>query len=187
MRALKWAALGLAMVFLSACGTITPPPYSGDYAALDKMKAVGLKKASVAQFQPTDPSHPVNTISLRAPSMKDPSGAFATYLRAALIQDLREISAYDETSSTRIDATILKNVIDISSMTTGKGDMEVELSVSRAGAVLLKKKYAAHIEFESAFAGMVAVPKGQLEYGRLVRTLLGQVYADADFVNALKQ
>ena len=65
--------------------------------------------------------------------------------------------------------------------------MDVELTVTRNAKATLKKTYSVKTTFESSFAGAVAIPKGQAEYGNLVRTLLGKVYADPEFINALKK
>ena len=63
--------------------------------------------------------------------------------------------------------------------------MEVELTVTRDDTRRLRKTYTARTTFESSFAGAVAIPKGQLEYANLVRTLLRQVYTDPAFIAAV--
>jgi hypothetical protein len=163
------------------------PPYSADFAALDQLKRQGNDKVAVGTVQPRDKAAPVNTISLRAASMVAASGSFAQYVEDALISDLREIDIYDAKADVRIEAVLVKNVIDIGGFSTGTGGMAVDVTVSRTGKGLLTKRYAASTTFESSFVGAVAIPKGQSEYGTLVRTLLSQVYADADFSNAIKK
>lgn len=176
-----------ATLILSACSSLVAPPYSADFEALDRLKKQSLQKVAVETVQPVNPDAPVNRISLRAASMVGPKGSFAKYLEDALVQDLQEISLYDATAGLRIEATLLKNEIDISGFSTGAGRMEAELSVKRAAGLVYKKTYSAATQFESSFAGNVAIPRGQIEYSNLVRALLGQVYADPDFINALKK
>lgn len=178
---------GLLAAALTGCASFVAPPYSADFVALDRLKRAPLEKASVGTFQPVDGAAEVNRIKLRAVTLVSPRGSFSRYLQDALAQDLREIAVYDEAAQIRIDAVVLKNVIDISSMSTGTGLMEVELAVTRGGQTRLKKLYTASTQFESSFAGAVAIPKGQSEYGVLVRALLGKVYSDPDFINALKK
>ena len=176
-----------ALAVFSGCSTLAPPPYSADYQILDQLKKQPLEKVAVATFQPRNPDAPVNKISLRAANLAGPKGTFAQYLEDALIQDLKEIAVFDTAAGTRIDATILKNDIDVSGFSTGTGRMDVELTVTRNAKTSLKKTYSASTTFDSSFAGAVAIPKGQSEYGNLVRTLLGKVYADPQFINALKR
>jgi hypothetical protein len=187
MKFVRFTCAGLALVFMSACAPLMAPPYSADFAALDKLKRQANDKVAVGTVQPRDSAAPVNKISLRAASLVSASGSFAQYLEDALISDLREIAIYDAKADVRIDAVLVKNNIDIGGFSTGTGDIAVDVTVSRTGKNLLTKRYAATTSFESSFAGAVAIPKAQSEYGTLVRTLLSQVYADADFVNAIKK
>lgn len=187
MSLLRLLASCLAVAVFSGCSTLAPPPYSADYQVLDQLKKQPLDKVAVGTVQPRNPDSPVNKISLRAASLAGPKGTFAQYLEDALIQDLKEIAVFDASAGTRIDATILKNSIDISGFSTGTGGMDVELTVTRNAKTTLKKTYSVKTTFESSFAGAVAIPKGQAEYGNLVRTLLGKVYADPEFINALKK
>lgn len=187
MSSVRLLASCLVVAVFSGCSTLAPPPYSADYQILDQLKKQPLEKVAVGAFQPRDPDAPVNKISLRAAKLAGPKGTFAQYLEDALIQDLKDIAAFDAAAGTRIDATILKNDIDVSGFSTGTGRMDVEVTVTRNAKTSLKATYSASTTFDSSFAGAVAIPKGQAEYGNLVRTLLGKVYADPQFINALKK
>lgn len=171
---------------MTGCASFVPPTYSPDYPSLDKLKAGLVGKVAVGTFQPRSPEAPVNKVTLRGSVLAPPSGSFAEYLENAIRSDLTELRALDPQADTRIDATLLKNDIDISGFSTGTGVMEVKLTVSKRGKAVLDKVYAANTQFESSFAGAVAIPKGQSEYPRLVRTLLQTVYADPAFLNAVK-
>jgi hypothetical protein len=182
---LLFAALALSL--LSGCASIVAPPYSPDYESIDHLKKMSLEKMSVGTVQPQDPKAPVNHIGLRAASLVSPDGTFAAYLEKALRSDLTEMGFFDPASTTKLDATILKNDIDISGLSKGSGTMQVKLTVTKNGAVAFEKDYSATTEFESSFAGAVAIPKGQSEYPNLVRALLKQIYSDAAFIEAVKK
>jgi len=182
---LRGVALCALAVIATGCAQYKAPPYATDYEALDRLKAAKPSSVAVTAFQPTDPQHAVNNLSLRGARLTSPSGTFAKYLEDALIRDLKEISAFDPASGTRIEATILVNAIDISGFVTGTGAMEVELTVVRRGQRALRKTYKANTTFESSFAGIVAIPAGQAAYTDLARTLLRAVYADPQFVTAI--
>jgi hypothetical protein len=173
--------------FLSGCASLMAPPYSPDFGALDALKRVPLDKVTVGPVQPRDPAAAVNRVTLRGSPLAVQEGTFAHYLEDALIRDLRELSVFDRSAQVRIDATLLRNEIDVSGIVTGRGHMQVDIRVVRAGQQRYGKVHEATTEFESSFAGAVAIPKGQVEYGQLVRKLLGQVYADPEFAAALKQ
>lgn len=187
MSSLRLLASCFAVAVFSGCSTLVPPPYSADYQTLDQLKKQPLDKVGVGAVQPRNPDAPVNKITLRGARLAGPKGTFAQYLEDALIQDLKEIAAFDAGAGTRIDATILKNDIDVSGFSTGTGVLDAELTVTRNNKATLKKTYSAKTTFDSSFAGAVAIPKGQAEYGTLVRALLGKVYADPEFINALKK
>jgi hypothetical protein len=186
-NSLKLLMLALASMQFSGCASFVAPTYSPHYEAIDQTRKVNADRIVVGTVQPTDPAADVNSISLRAASLKSASGSFAKYLEDALVSDLTEMGFYDAAGTTRIDATLLKNDIDISSLSVGSGLLEANIKVTRAGAVRLDKNYQATTQFESAFAGAVAIPKGQSEYPNLVRAFLRQVYSDSAFVEAIKK
>ena len=187
MQSIRLLAAGFTLAALSGCASLVAPPYSADYEALDRLKKMSLEKIAVNPVQPRDAAAPVNKITLRGASLVGSKGTFAEYLEDALIQDLRDISLYDAGSGLRLDATILKNDIDVSGLVNGTGQMDVEIAIGRSGKIALKKIYSASTRFDSSFAGAVAIPKGQAEYGNLVRTLLAKIYLDPDFINARKK
>jgi hypothetical protein len=187
MLSIRFLASLVVVAAFSGCSTLVPPPYSPDYQALDQLKKQALEKVAVGTFQPRNADAPVNKISLRAANLAGPKGTFAQYLEDAMIQDLKEIGVFDVGAETRIEATLLKNDIDVSGLSTGTGRIDVELTITRNGASTLKKTYSAETKFESSFMGGVAIPKGQSEYPNLVRVLLSKVYADPEFIKALKK
>lgn len=66
-------------------------------------------------------------------------------------------------------------------------EFAVKLIVNKNGTLKLEKVYSAKTEFESSFAGAVAIPNGQNEYPKLIQKLLKTIYTDNDFVNLLKK
>lgn len=182
----KCGAVVMLLTSLMGCTTLVAPNYSPDYETLDKLKAAKPGKVQVMPVKPEAPAAAVNRVTLRGGVLHSPDGTFSKYLQQALIRDLQEIGALDAAAGTQIEATVLKNDIDVRGFSTGAGLMEVDFSISRAGSVRLKKVYRAETKFESSIAGAVAVPKGQVEYANLVRALLSKVYADSEFINAIR-
>lgn len=182
----NWATLTCIAALTTGCASFVAPAYSPDYPSLDRLKTGQLGNVAVGTFQPQDPQAPVNRITLRGASLATPQGTFAQYLESAMRSDLNELRALDTQAPTRIDATLLKNDIDVSGFSTGTGVMAVALTVSKRDVKVLEKTYTANTQFESSFAGAVAIPKGMNEYPTLVRTLLQTIYNDPAFINAIK-
>lgn len=180
------AAIVVLAAMASGCAQLKAPPYATDYEALDRLKASKPVAVRVETVQPTDPNHGVNKISLRGTGMRSPSDTFARYLENALVQDLKEISAYSPDALTRLDATIVKNDVSVGNIATGTGTMEVALTISRDGEKRLSKTYKVDISFESSFAGLIAIRAGQEAYPQLVRALLREVYSDPAFIAAVR-
>ncbi|MEQ1661814.1 MAG: hypothetical protein ABL877_03880 [Thiobacillus sp.] len=185
MQRLTLGALILAAT-LSGCA-LNVPSYSPRYEVIDQLKKKSINKLSVGDFQPVDPKADVNRITLRGSPLQPESGTYADYLENALRSDLSEIGVYDPASGTRLDATLLKNDIDVSGFSTATGVISVRLNVSQQSKQVFEKIYMANIQFDSSFVGAVAIPRGQAEYPNLVRTLLQQIYLDSAFIEAVKK
>lgn len=185
MKNLKKLFVPFLVIFLSGCSTLAPN-YSPDFSAIDGLRNAKLQKMNVGEFQPRDPNAKVNKISIRAANLLAKEGSFALYLENAVRSDLKEAGLLDSTSTTKVDATIIQNDLDIHKFTTGSGVMEAELSISKNGNQTFKKSYTVNTEFDSSFLGGVAIGNAQAHYPSLVRTLLQKIYTDQDFLNAVK-
>lgn len=186
MKIIRLLILAMLASTLFGCATLLTPSYSPDYETLDKLKKLNLQKMAVGDFEPRNPNSPLNKISLRAASLRAPEGAFSIYLENAIRSDLKEIGIFDQASSAKLDATIIKNDIDISGISKGSGILEAKLTVSKNGNPTFNKIYAATTNFESSFAGAVAIGIGQKEYSSLVRAFLKKVYSDPEFIQAVQ-
>jgi len=179
----------LLFLYLSlvGCASFTTAIYSPDYEAVDSLKGGKLKKISVANVQPSSPDSPVNSITLRGGSLVVKDGTFSSYIQNALISDLKEAGVFDENSAVRINLTVVKNEIDVSSMNNGSGNIEIHMNISQNNRVYFEKTYTVATTFESAYAAAVAIPRGQNEYPNLIRHLFRKIYSDPDFIKAVKK
>ena len=180
--------LVLITIFTSGCASLQAPDYSPNYKIIDNLKNKDIQRMSVGEIQPKDKNASINYISLRGRKLISPcGGTFANYLENAIRSDFIEMGIYDPTSTTELNATILKNDIDISGISSGYGVMEVELTLKKKGNMVFKKIYSANIEFESAFSGNIAIPTGQAAYPDLVRKLLQTIYTDKQFLEMVQK
>jgi hypothetical protein len=171
----------------AGCASFKAPVYSPDYQVLDSLKNKPLVSVSVAPVEPKDPEAKVNKISLRAASLSTEQGTFSAYFEQSMIQDLTEMGIYQPSSNVQIKATLIENDIDISSFSKGYGKMVVDLEIHKSSVLTFSKQYTGLTQFESSFAGAVAIPKAQSEYPYLVRELLKQIYSDPEFIKELSK
>lgn len=151
-------------LLVSGCASFTAPTYSPHYETIDRLKKIDMEKMSVGEVQPRDPSASVNQITLRGSMLASPSGTFASYLENAIRSDLMEMRLFDPTSTTRVDATILKNDIDVSGFGTGYGVMEIKLTINKKGALAFEKVYLANTQGKRK--GVGSLYSGRVESGR---------------------
>jgi len=118
--------------------------------------------------------------------MTSPYGSYGNYLGEAVKQELQMAGKLSTDAVIEVTGVLLKNSIDISGLGTGYGDIEARFVVKKGSVVRYDQIKKAHTEFESAFAGAIAIPRGRDEYLRLVQRLLATLYADQSFIEALK-
>lgn len=187
MKRIRIAVFMLTLIMLTTgCATYMAPSYTPDYPALDNLKRQKVPKIAIESVEPKNPNETVNKITLRGAMLASASGSYAQYLEDAIKSDFIDANLLDQNSLLRLSAFLLNNNIDISGFSTGYGKIEAKFSINRNGAAVFVKKIAAETEFESSFAGAVAIPKGQNEYPNLVRELLKKLYTDKEFLNVLQ-
>lgn len=187
MKRIRIAVFMLTMIMLTTgCATYMAPSYTPDYTALDNLKRQKVSKIAIESVEPKNPNETVNKITLRGAALASASGSYAQYLEDAIKSDLIDANLLDQNSLLRLSAFLLNNDINISGFSTGYGKIEAKFSINRSGTAIFVKKIAAETEFESSFAGAVAIPKGQNEYPNLVRELLKKLYTDKEFLNVLQ-
>ena len=179
--------VSIALIALTTGCTIMAPSYTPDYTVLDALKRQQLEKIAIEPVEPKNPKAGINSISLRGSQLTSTSGSYAQYLEDAIKSDLNEAKMLDPNSTFRLSATLLKNDIDVTGFSTGIGTIEAKFSINRKSITLFDKTIAAETEFESSFAGAVAIPKAQTEYPNLVRALLNKLYTDKEFVHVLQK
>jgi hypothetical protein len=173
-------------ILISGCSSVAPQ-YSASIENVQKLKDAGNIAAKVGKFD-TDPGRGnANPISLRGSSLLSPyENSYATYLAEAIKQELALAGKLNPGTDIEISGMLLKNDIDASGFSTAIGDIEARFIVKRGGAELYNRVKAVHYEWESSFAGAVAIPRARQEYPHLVQRLLAELDTDQTFLEALK-
>lgn len=125
---------------------------------------------------------------LRAATMTSPQGAnFGDYIAAALRQELELAKLYDAQSGLEITGELLRNNIDAGGLSTNQGQIEARFLVKRGAQVRFDRVKRIDQQWESEFAGAVAIPLARNNYPLMVQKLFNVLISDADFVRALRK
>ncbi|MBS0338269.1 MAG: hypothetical protein JSS40_15975 [Proteobacteria bacterium] len=184
---LRLAIAGLVLLAASGCAQMAPN-YNPSVENIQKLRDTGAGKVRVAVLEPKLVEGQKNdTIQLRGGVMTSPyGGKFTSYVEEALKSELQAAKLLDDKASVEIGGTVTRNDVSVGNMTTGYGELEARVVVRRAGAVRYDKVKSARTTFETGFLGATAIANGIAAYPELVRTFLGVVYADPEFIAALK-
>jgi hypothetical protein len=174
------------LLVVTGCSTVAPG-YNGSRQNIEAINSIGDFKIAVDRF--TDFENPDNKkqLSMRGNTATSPYGTtFASYIESAVRQDLSISGKFLDSSKNRISGVLLKNDVDASGFSTGTGICEVEFSLVNNSSVLFKKRIIQNHQWESSFAGAVAIPKATNEYPVMVEKLLNKLFTDNDFIAAVK-
>jgi hypothetical protein len=172
---------------ISGC-SITAPRYSANYAGATDLKSANLVPMRVADIARDNGSKKeIESLTIRASSLHSPYGSFESYLNSALREDLSQSGLLAEQSDTIVSTSLIRNEIDASGFSTGHAEIEARFEVRRAGKVVYDHTKVARHEWPSSFVGGVAIPRAAQNYPLAVSKLLGTLYADPQFIAALKK
>lgn len=176
----------LAGALASGC-SLMAPHYSASIDNVQKLKDAGDFASRVGGFDASPDKANANPISLRGSSLASPySDSYAAYLAEAIRQELALAGKLRPDADIEISGMLLKNDIDTSGINIATGDIEARFIVKQGASVRYDKVKTIHDEWESAFVGAVAIPRAQQQYPKLVQLLLAALYADPEFLQALK-
>ncbi|OGB24478.1 MAG: hypothetical protein A3I66_10735 [Burkholderiales bacterium RIFCSPLOWO2_02_FULL_57_36] len=187
MKRLTTALLALGLsVFGTGCAMVAPQ-YTASLENVQILKDSGNSTAKVAEFQASKDKAYANPISIRSVSLASPyDDSYASYLTAALKQELSLAKKLSQDANVEISGTVLKNDIDTSGVSMSWAQVEARFIVKRNGQLRYDQVKSMKHEFPSSFAANVAIPTAILEYPVAVQKLLNQLYTDKAFIEALK-
>lgn len=126
-------------------------------------------------------------IGLRGNTMTSPVGSnYGDYIASALRQELELAKLYNPQSGVEVSGTLIKNNIDAGGFSTNAGQIEARFLVTSKGQVLFDKIKRIERQWESSFAGAVAIPLAINNYPLMVQSLVSSLVADPDFVKAIR-
>jgi hypothetical protein len=188
MRRISLLSLVILIATLASGCSTKAPLYSASMENVQLLKDAGNVSAKVGKFDFVPGSGNYNSISLRGSHMNSPyEDSYAAYVAEAIKQELSLAGKLKPDTDIEISGALLKNGINVSGFSTGTGDIQTRFIVKKGEQVRYDQVKTIHNEWESSFVGAVAIPRGQQQYPNLVQKLLAVLYADRDFLAALKQ
>ena len=184
------AAMAASLTFcLFVVGCASPAPnYAPSIDNVELLKKSGGEAAKVGVISVKADTPGGKAISLRASTMFSAQGAnFGDYIAAALRQELELAKMYDAQSGPEITGELLRNNIDSGGLATNEGQIEARFVVMRGAQVRFDKVKRIDQQWESSFAGAVAIPLARSNYPLMVQKLFNALITDADFVRALRK
>ncbi|MBN3856225.1 MULTISPECIES: hypothetical protein [unclassified Paraburkholderia] len=185
MTKLRILTLCVPLSMLAACSVVATP-YSPSVENIQSLKTAAPVQARIGDFSSQDGSNNHYPVQLRADRMRSPVGnSFAAYLSNAVAQELTIAGALSPNASVELDGVLLENNVDVG-VGTGVGTISARFIVKRDGTVRYEQVKSARGEWDSSFAAMIAVPRATQQYPLVVQKLLGELYADPAFINAIR-
>ncbi len=181
----KWAGATIAIGLMSGCA-MKAPPYQPSIDNVQLLQRAKVRPANLGEFSVKAGAVGATEIKVRANTMTSPVGnSFASYLGNALKQELEMANLLDPKAQLEISGTLLSTDID-TAMGTASGYAEARFVVKQGGQVRFDKVKRGEHQWESSFAGAVAIPAAQINYPVIFQHLLSALYSDNDFQNSLK-
>ncbi len=176
--------VAVAALLLSTGCAIKAPQYN---AALDNVEQLKKAPATVKLGSFTVAAGASPSIGLRGSPMESPVGAdYAAYLADALQKELKLAGKLDPNSKLEISGQLLKNDIAAAGIITNSGEVEARFVVKNDGVQRYDQVKRAELSWDSSLLGAVAIPRAQQQYPLIVQKLLGLLWGDSKFQEALK-
>lgn len=180
-------ATSLALVLTTGCAS-KAPPYNANIDNVSTLKKSGAAPVGGVSLTVAAGTPGASEIGVRATTLLSSVGSnFADYLADAIKRELELSKLLDPQSPTSITGELLKNELDASGFSIGKGSISARIIVKNGNTVKFDKVKSADITWESSFMGAVAIPKAIESYPELVQKLVTQLVSDPDFPAALRK
>jgi hypothetical protein len=179
--------LALTVALASGCSVVAPK-YAVSIHNIENLKRTGDISATVGKFDSIPSSDNRSPIPIRGVVLTSPyDGSFGKYIEEAIKLEFMFAEKLNPDSNIEISGVLKKNNIDAAGISTGRGDVTVDFFVRRGEVIRYHRDKTIHHEWPSSFTGATAIANAITEYNVMVERLLSKLYADTDFIEALKQ
>lgn len=187
LRSITLPIAALACTFLVGCAG-PAPNYAPSVDNVESLKKANVSAAKVGAFDTKPGMQNADAMGLRAATLVSPVGKnYGDYLAAALRTELEMANLHAPTSPIEVSGRLLQNNINAGGIQTNDGTLEAQFVVKNGTTLRYDKVKKITRQWESSFAGAVAIPLAANNYPLMVQQLLAELFADPDFIRALKQ
>lgn len=124
-------------------------------------------------------------ILVRAGTEAAPEGSFAAYLADTLAAELKGAARFDPGSNLVVSGIITDTHLD-SVMPTATARLGARFTLTKSGRTVFEKTLSVESDWDSNFAGAVAIPDAFNHYSGLFPRLAAKLFADPEFRAAAK-
>jgi len=151
------------------------------------LRTQGVPKVALGEFKEVGKRSLARSINIRGSTLKAPGGGtFADFLKKSFQSELVAAGTYTASSTTGI-AAILEESRATEDMAQGSASLGATMSVTKEGATIFSKQYRTETRWRSDFIGAIAIPEAFRQYNGLYSQLVRTVFADPEFIAALKK
>lgn len=178
----------LGLLFAVGGCSITANKYTVSTNNIDKLRKSGDSKISVGKFSAEKGKESdINGLTMRGSTFASPyNNSYPDYLQTALQDELSFAGRLGNDSKIVVSGVMLDNKFDGSGINVGMASVSAKIVVMRNGEQKYSKVVKTDHQWESYFAAFNAMPAAQIAYVNMIQKFLGELYADQDFVNAIK-
>lgn len=185
MRMMIRFTLVAALLLQTACVTMVAPKYQSGMA---NSQVLGRQSngapLKVGAFT-ADAKLDKKALSVRGSTLKGgDDGKYSTYLRDALMAELKAAGRLDDKTNSEITGELLENKLNGSGMSTGNASVKARFVIKRDGAQVYDRTLSAQHEWDSSFIGAIAIPAAFDNYPVTIQKLFQQLFSDPEFERA---
>lgn len=179
------SSIVIAALALSACASVPAVRYQ---TSLNASVVLGAGEPAEGGFARAAKGVNDRTVGMRGSTMESssPERTFSSFIRDAVIAELRAAGRYAEGATRRVSVELLKHDVSIAGISTGYAALTARFKVEDAGEVRFDRVHEVRHEWESSFIGAVAMRSGLDNYPTAVQRLIEQLFADPEFQEALR-
>ena len=184
----RYVLLSLAALALTGCATGPIGAHQPTMATVQTLRQSNMAPAAVGDFVPGPQLEASRDkrVGVRGSSLKSPaSDSFSSYLKEALVQDLRAAGKFDTAAGTVISGQLTKNELNAGGVSKADATVAAKFAVTRGGSTIYDKLISATHEWESSFIGAIAIPEAINQYTQMYARLLDKLFADEEFKAAV--
>ena len=183
MRVITLPLLTLATLLLTACA-IPVAPYSPSYDNVKKLPPPP-PTSRINDFQAANAS--VRDISVRADHLESPYGQdLVHYLQTAMQSEFAKAGLLADGGTREITALVEENEIDTGGVGDAHGVIQARFIVKKEGEIRYDKQIRIDHHWESSVLAAIANTRAAGAYPKMAELLFAKLYADEEFIQALK-